>query len=284
MAAKKRRERLHWEERSVLSIDPESFRVRLTDYYDEYVHSHDFFEIVYILTGTITHELEGKTIKMKAGDAFFVVPDMKHRFHRDGECTHRDLCVSRALFKQTCDYIDETLYDTLCEKKFVSFHVSATQMEGFENTLLEFNDFPEALKKNYEKILACQTVGMLYGSAQKENADTFKGKCITIINDTISQSNTLDMLRQELGYTDVYFCKKFKATFGVTPTTYVNEKRIKNAAYTLSISTLTIAEVCYSVGFESIPYFIKLFKKYYGVTPAKYRKGQRGKTISLDGN
>jgi AraC-like DNA-binding protein len=155
-------------------------------------------------------------------------------------------------------------------------------MAYFENAILDFNNLPPSMQGNYQKILAFQTLGLLYGNTAQESADTFKGKCITIVNENLSKPNTLDILRQELGYTDVYFCKKFKATFGVTPTTFVNEKRIKVAAYTLSISTLTIEEICYSVGFESIPYFIKLFKKQYGVTPAKYRKMQHGEKQKIE--
>jgi AraC family cel operon transcriptional repressor len=280
--AKAKRERITWVENPVLSIEDKQYAVRLTDYYDQYVHSHDFFEIVYILTGEITHELEGKTVEMKTGDAFLVIPGVKHRFRRHGECVHRDLLVSKELYKSICDYVDENLYERLCALKYVPFRVSSTQMAYFENTILDFNNLPPNTQGNYQKILAFQTLGLLYGNTAQESADTFKGKCITIVNENLSKPNTLDILRQELGYTDVYFCKKFKATFGVTPTTFVNEKRIKVAAYTLSISTLTIEEICYSVGFESIPYFIKLFKKQYGVTPAKYRKMQHGEKQKIE--
>jgi len=63
----------------------------------------------------------------------------------------------------------------------------------------------------------------------------------------------------------------FKNAFGKSPHAYLTEVRILNAKKLLE-ENHSIKEVCFDVGFESIPSFIGLFKKYVGITPSRFVK------------
>lgn len=65
--------------------------------------------------------------------------------------------------------------------------------------------------------------------------------------------------------------RKFKKEVGLTPIEFINRERIRRAAEMLLQTPLTIVDIGYQVGFNSIGYFIRLFKKYMGVTPNRYR-------------
>lgn len=82
-------------------------------------------------------------------------------------------------------------------------------------------------------------------------------------------SPTLDDAASILGYNKNYFCQKFKAATGVTYINYLNCLRINHACAELK-KGLSVAEVCYSCGFDNPSYFIKLFRTIVGVTPMKY--------------
>ncbi|HLA59527.1 MAG TPA: AraC family transcriptional regulator [Puia sp.] len=68
------------------------------------------------------------------------------------------------------------------------------------------------------------------------------------------------------------FCKFFKRTTGHTFSYYVNEIRIGQAAVLLAESDKTIADICYSCGFESLTYFNRVFLKKKGLSPREFRK------------
>ena len=82
----------------------------------------------------------------------------------------------------------------------------------------------------------------------------------------------LPALSEELDISENYLIKKFKAETGVTPTTYLNQLRVKQAETLLLNGSATIGEISFAVGIEDANYFVKLFKKYNGQTPSEYRR------------
>lgn len=67
------------------------------------------------------------------------------------------------------------------------------------------------------------------------------------------------------------FCRYFKKQTKMTFTDFVNQYRITQAR-TLLLKHLSVAEVCYEVGFQSVSHFNKLFKKLTGENPSAFRK------------
>ncbi len=257
-----------------LTIKNHSFISRLTVSQDEELHSHEFFEIVLIRYGSITHSVKGEKYVMNIGDACMIAPGIQHSFIRNGECAHRDVLISGSLFKKTCDFLNIDLYGKLLDEGIFKFSISIDQIKNFEK---EYSSFIEIDDENAIKIrmktICCQLLCLSYTNPQSvADIDTFKSNCITVINEAYNKKNVVDILLNEFGYTQGHFCKKFKKSFNVTLIEYINRRRIISAASTLVLTNDSIEECCRSVGFESLPHFIKLFKQHYGTTPAKYRR------------
>lgn len=260
-----------------LSIGSHSLISRFTDSQDEFLHCHDFFEIIIIRYGSIEHCVKGKTYAMNMGDACIVAPNTLHSFKRKGECAHRDVMISETLLKSTCDFLNIDLYDNLIADGLYNFNISAQQIENFENvyySFVESND--ENAFRIYIKLLCCQLISDIYTCAKPASeVNAFKSKCITIIDENYADKNIMELLINKLGYTQGHFCKKFKNAFQITPVEYINRRRIISAGSTLILSNCTVEECCRQVGFDSLPHFIKLFKNHYGTTPTKYRRSYR---------
>lgn len=62
------------------------------------------------------------------------------------------------------------------------------------------------------------------------------------------------------------FKRDFYAIYQTTPATWIREKRLVKAREMLSTG-MGVAEVCYSLGFESPAHFSRLFKSHFGQTP-----------------
>ncbi|MGB0371810.1 MAG: ATP-binding protein [Opitutales bacterium] len=69
--------------------------------------------------------------------------------------------------------------------------------------------------------------------------------------------------------------RKLKAVTDRTPSEYINQYRLAKAAERLLASSDTIADICYSVGYEEPTNFSRMFKAHYKVTPSKYRESSK---------
>lgn len=77
-----------------------------------------------------------------------------------------------------------------------------------------------------------------------------------------------------------HFLRLFSATFGITPHQYLTHVRLRHAVQLLMKGELSVAAVCYEVGFESPSSFSMLFRRQVGITPTEYRGAVlRGETM-----
>ena len=92
----------------------------------------------------------------------------------------------------------------------------------------------------------------------------------------IDQSYTLpinlDLIAQQAGFSKYHFIRVFQDTYAITPYQYVMEKRLEYAKYLLRSSDLSVTEVCFEVGFQSLGSFSSLFQRSVGASPRVYRQ------------
>ena len=64
----------------------------------------------------------------------------------------------------------------------------------------------------------------------------------------------------------------FKMLYGCTITEYLQHRRMSQAEYLLTDTTLSIGQVAQAVGYASASRFAELFRKSTGLLPSTYRK------------
>lgn len=69
-----------------------------------------------------------------------------------------------------------------------------------------------------------------------------------------------------------HFLRMFKQVYSITPHQYLIDIKLRRAATLLENTSMTINEVCQSIGLESPFSFSILFKKRFGTAPGRYRK------------
>ncbi|MFD2968718.1 AraC family transcriptional regulator [Sphingobacterium bambusae] len=82
----------------------------------------------------------------------------------------------------------------------------------------------------------------------------------------------LEQLADQVHMSKDHMIRIFKREIGVTPVEYINRKKIERSQMMLITSNITIKEISYSLGFESISYFNQIFKKHVGLTPLSFKK------------
>lgn len=83
----------------------------------------------------------------------------------------------------------------------------------------------------------------------------------------------LDNIAGEAAFSKFHFIRLFNSVYNKTPRQYLISVRVRKAELLLS-SGKSVAEVCYSVGFESVSTFSGLFKKWNGQSPAAYQSAR----------
>ena len=92
-----------------------------------------------------------------------------------------------------------------------------------------------------------------------------------LIDTRYSQPLDLDELARTANFSRFHFLRAFRRAFHATPHEYLTRKRIERAKELLAQSELTITEICFEVGFESLGSFSTLFHKVIGWSPSIYR-------------
>jgi len=72
-----------------------------------------------------------------------------------------------------------------------------------------------------------------------------------------------------------HFLRLFRDEFATTPHQYLTRRRIEKAKELLVAGRLTVTDVCFEVGFESLGSFSTLFRRQVGAAPVSYRERQQ---------
>lgn len=83
----------------------------------------------------------------------------------------------------------------------------------------------------------------------------------------------LDELSRVLFVSKFHMLRLFKRYYGMTPRQYLIDKRIEKSKEFL-VQGMSVTEVCFAIGFESVGSFSSLFKVRIGKSPSKYQKEQ----------
>lgn len=99
---------------------------------------------------------------------------------------------------------------------------------------------------------------------------------ITYIRTNIDNSElTVENMAKELGVSRTNLHKKVKTLTGKTPIELIRVIRMKQAAQLLKEGNLTVSEVAYMVGYNSLSYFSSSFNGYWGMSPTAYIEKNR---------
>jgi AraC-like DNA-binding protein len=92
-----------------------------------------------------------------------------------------------------------------------------------------------------------------------------------LIDSSFDSPLNLDAISSEACFSRYHFIRLFKRVFNQTPHQYLVEKRIERAKELLASSRLSVTDVCFEVGFQSLGSFSTLFHKRVGASPIIYR-------------
>src|SRR5947209_2105310 len=86
------------------------------------------------------------------------------------------------------------------------------------------------------------------------------------------ESLDVDDLAHAAGLSRAHFSREFRRAFGESPYAYLLTRRLERAAALLRTTDLSVADICFSVGSQSVGSFTTSFTRTFGISPTAYRR------------
>jgi transcriptional regulator GlxA family with amidase domain len=93
---------------------------------------------------------------------------------------------------------------------------------------------------------------------------------------------TVQKLAEVSGVSPAHFARSFKQAFGVPPHRYLLTRRIERATALLRDTDLSITEIAFQTGWESLGTFGRIFRDITGESPRAVRKTMRAAARGLE--
>jgi AraC-like DNA-binding protein len=81
----------------------------------------------------------------------------------------------------------------------------------------------------------------------------------------------VDDMARAAGLSRAHFSREFRRAFGEAPHAYLLTRRLERAAALLRTTDRSVADICFSVGLQSVGSFTTSFTRTFGVSPTAYR-------------
>jgi len=252
----------------------ENLLIRRKKLHDYDLHWHDCFEIELILSGTVIQSLNGVTQTLGPGDIYLLNPTDFHSV-KSKNAEVFNIMFSESLLDedllQKILSVDSNLVFHLETKEFRNAVSIISQMvDEFDHT----KDFSETYIKN---LLECLFIILLrkhdfdFSAAADSNISGIR-KSILFIHSHFRENPSMTTAADISGFNMNYFSTLFHKVTGKTYKEYLNDLKLEYAKKLVLTGTLSISEICFASGFNSLPNFLKTFKLRYGISPGNMRK------------
>lgn len=250
-------------------------------------HIHNFFELVYVLQGTVDHYLEDEVMRLHPGDYYIIDPGSVH-YYRDADNCY----IVNCLFLP--EYIDRALAEcpslsSLLSNQVMHFGVPVDiraadrvfhDRDGTVRRLIETMEQEYASKRTgYMELLRCYLTQVLVHAVRAwEIAEQqhIPHKAVVAITDRLRTNYTdppsLEVLSKEVGYTPQYLSALFCRETGMNIQEFLQRLRVQEACRLLGEKKRSLSDISQAVGYTSPKHFTRIFRRYKGCSPTEFRK------------
>lgn len=254
-------------------------------------HSHDFYEIVLILSGTGEHLVGSQVYPLKRGDVFVIKGDTCHGFRRARELSMVNVMYDSSLLFAQSDRLRQVAgfaylfmvqpeilqqeaypYTVYLEPEAVD---AAEQLCDFLIRQLEDREgqYQAAVEYGFKALAAYLANHYQTRDALSEKMRVFT-KAVQYLQSNAAGRVKLQKAAEAAAVSQRHLERIFLEICGESPVAYLTDLRLKHADTLLRTTCRTVAQIAEESGFQDPNYFSRVYKKKYGVSPGKNRSGR----------
>lgn len=267
--------------------------------------SHDFWEFVYVVDGSVLIEADGVPHILKKGEIIFHQPNEFHTVHAYGGSCPKLIIISfssnsPALNELRCrqlfvDADDSVLLVKLLEEAGNAFSTRLhTPMEhayltsdkdaqfGSEQMVgLYLQHFLICMLRRCRAGILTQTSSFRLDSQLPHSKNPRVEETIRLLSQNLTSQLRMSDICRTVGMSRSRLQQLFNAEFHCGVMEFFLRLKATAAKQMLLQKNSNITDIAAELGFSSPAYFSAFFKKYFGCTPSQYRKAALDITESL---
>lgn len=241
------------------------------------LHSHSFYELFLISRGMATHYINGSTQLLSEGSFVLIRPSDVHKYdffsQYDFELINIGFPIE--LFESACNMLGCS--DSFFNESFLPPHIL---LEGYNFTdikrkLLHFDLKEEGhLRRRYFTSLLPFFLYRFLAEPDISGKNPMMPLWPSRLIDTMNQpeyfTEGLPCLLRLANMSQEHLTREFRKYLDITPTEFINTKRMNLAIKLLLEADHEIIDICHECGFNNLSYFYRIFHKQYGCAPKEF--------------
>ncbi len=256
------------------------------------LHSHDFMELVIVLSGDGVHYDPQGVLPIERGAVFVIKGDMIHGYKDLHQLRLinilfdiNHLAIPLADMGRSPGYhsiftVDPTTRFT--DLKRLIFRLNDVKLESL---LRDAERLDEILERNEpgDQFLAISQFMQIIHFVSREFDKQYGGnrpalpyrigQVFSYIETHLTENITIDELKSVAGMSESTLFRSFKKITGLSPLQYHQQLRVDRACWYLRNSPFSMMEISDLLGYNDSNYFTRQFGKVKGVSPSTYRRG-----------
>ena len=223
----------------------------------------------YVEEGCGTVTINGETFFPEAGDSYFLQAGKDHYYYASGDYPWKKHFIN----------ISGKLVESLVEGYGLSktSHFVGLDLGSELKRIIEIAKRGE-MDNTVELIAILNEMFLkMHNSIKKDDELSFLGiRMKDFLNTQITSKFHIELLCKHISKSESQTIRIFKKIFGITPYTYVLDKKIDFAGKLLIDTNLSVKEIATKLCFSDEYYFSNIFKEKTGCSPSQYRRSYSG--------
>ena len=257
----------------------------------------DYYEIHYIMDGTLCVEIEGKQVFFHAGE-LCVINSMAARRELLGQsdCLMLNILIDNKVFMDAflsspgLNAVKQYLHQMIIRRSETQHYLCFTPTsEAYTEQIDEYLSvifteiigeqigYLEISKGYLNRLMDCLTNNYQYNYNRKESR-LYEEKLFESVKDYMNthlDTVCMDDLAKSFHFQTNYFNNLIKKHTGMTYSQYLIFLRMEQAKRLLYSTGIPIEEIMLLVGYNNKGFFYKKFQEHVGMSPKAYRKKHR---------
>lgn len=260
-------------------ISIQSYSILQPNY--KWSHTHDYYEFFVVEDGDALHKVNSKSFKIGRGTLCFIRPDDAHAFLTYKSIHYKmfNIVMSTDFFDEINSFMKGSVSALLTADVPPTINLSEARLNWFTQLLNriaaeEPSPRRETMLREFFVNAFCE---LLFVDDTVKTLPAWLHALLTALEDDDSITEPFSKIAAGFNVSREYVSRAFRKYLGVTPSQYMNERRIMKAAKRIEDGDDDLTAVCFDCGFNYYNYFYKQFRVYFHMTPSEYREHCRKK-------
>lgn len=250
-------------------------------------HSHNNYELYFLIDGSRRLLIQNNFYKMEKGDLLLIAPGVLHKTLNETPPEYKRIVINfppkllDAIAEKSTTYTDFLGKEAIIVRNSELFKSISNNVSHLETIAQENKTDPGA----FEFLAASLLYKLIYFLMSENNIlpntkiseknSNHISDILEYINENYTRTITLTELSTRFYISEFHLCRIFKKFTGRTIVEYINYLRIEKAKIILTTSDTSIKEVAKICGFKTTARFNHVFKEYERTNPSQFIKSRK---------